>query len=350
MSGHPAARILNRVVGNGDGPDIDLWMSHVATGTQCALNVGAAWHAGAVSQESADENDQAPTDEPIRLVGGLNFTTWADLKWSRGNAHIALLQARFFEWQASAAVSIDAVLRRDCQAIDFTARLPRGIPKESWSLDMGDAIHNLRSALDAVAWGMAHYKDAKPARPKSVYFPVCSDEQQWKKALKDWVGEINPEFQERLRIMQPFTHLQAGEFSILSMLHDLDIQDKHRDVLTVSAHLHEINLSGSFEYEEPDNQAVPWVEMFPDTKLSDGAVLGTMHAGASVRAVGRIILRPAMKVQLTHKEAEHDVIPMLQKFATEIRRCLDFLLLGAATPAELDETKWSPLQTGPPPA
>lgn len=30
-------------------------------------------------------------------------------------------------------------------------------------MDMGDAIHNLRSALDAVAWGMAHYKDAQPS-------------------------------------------------------------------------------------------------------------------------------------------------------------------------------------------
>lgn len=327
---------------------VDIPVPRRPIGTQCSLHVGAAWHAGPVSQESTEKIDEAPTHEPIRLVGGINFTTWADLKWSRGNAHIALLQARFFEWQASAAVSIDAVLREDCLAIDFIARLPRGIPKESWSLDMGDAIHNLRSALDAIAWGMAHYKDAEPTRPKMVYFPICSDEQQWKKALKDWVGEINPELQERLRIMQPFTHLQSGEFSILSMLHDLDIQDKHRDVLTVSAHLHEITLSGTFEYEEQDNPAVPWVEMFPETKLSDGAGLGTIHAEAPVRAVGRMILRPAMKVQLTHKEAQHDVIPMLQTFATEIRRCLDFLLLGAATPSELDEKEWSPLQTGPP--
>jgi hypothetical protein len=296
-----------------------------------------------VPQDAPAEEDQAPFTEPIRLVGGINFTTWADLKWSRGNSHVALLQAKFVEWHASAPVSIDAVLREDRLGIDLVARAPKGIPKQDWSLDLGDALHNLRSAFDAVAWGMAHFKDAEPTRPKSVYFPICTDEKQWKKALKDWVGEINPEFQERLRIMQPFTYMQTGGVSVLSMLHDLDIQDKHRDILTVSADVHEINLGGSFEYEVPDNQAVPRIEMFSDVRFSDGVVLGTLHAGAPIRAIGQMILRPAMKVQLTYRDTVHDVMPMLQQFVTETRRCLDILLSGLARPDEPDEAAWSPM-------
>lgn len=54
----------------------------------------------------------------------------------------------------------------------------------------------LRSAFDAVAWGMAHFNNAEPTRPKSVYFPICTEEKQWKKALDDWVSEIPPELQE----------------------------------------------------------------------------------------------------------------------------------------------------------
>ena len=294
------------------------------------------------------EDDQAPFVEPVRLIGGINFTTWADLKWSRGNSHVALLQAKFIEWHSSAPVSIEAVLREDRLGIDLVARVPKGIPKHDWSLDLGDALHNLRSAFDAVAWGMAHFKDAEPTRPKSVYFPICIDEKQWKKALNDWVGEINPEFQERLRIMQPFTYMQTGGVSLLPMLHDLDIQDKHRDILTVSADVHEINLGGSFEYEDPDNGAVPRLEMVTDVRFSDGVVLGTLHAGAPIRTVGQMILRPAMKVQLTYRDTVYDVMSILQQFVTETRRCLDILLSGPARSDESDEAGWSPLEVGQP--
>jgi hypothetical protein len=203
--------------------------------------------------------------------------------------------------------------------------------------------------FDAVAWGMAHFKDTEPTRPKSVYFPICIDEKQWKKALNDWVGEINPEFQERLRIMQPFTYMQTGGVSVLSMLHELDIQDKHRDILTVSADIHEINLGGSFEYEDHDIQAVPRIEMFSDVRFSDGVVLGTLHAGAPIRTIGQMILRPAMKVQLTYRDTVYDVMPMLQQFLTEARRSLDILLSGLAGPHEPDEAEWSPMEMGLPP-
>ncbi|APX03964.1 hypothetical protein [Arthrobacter sp. QXT-31] len=296
-----------------------------------------------MTQDASAEDDQAPFVEPIRLIGGINFTTWPDLKWTRANSHVALLQAKFVEWQASAPVSIDAVLREDRLGIDLIARAPRGIPKHDWALDVGDALHNLRSAFDAVAWGMAHFKDTEPTRPKSVYFPICIDEKQWKRAFNDWVGEINLEFQERLRIMQPFTYMQSGGVSVLSMLHELDIQDKHRDILTVSADIHEINLGGSFEYEDHDHQAVPRIEMFSDVRFSDGVVLGTLHAGAPIRTIGQTILRPAMKVQLTYRDTVYDVMPMLQQFVTESRRCLDVLLSGLVGPDESDEAEWSPM-------
>lgn len=294
------------------------------------------------------EDGQPPLTEPIRLVGGVNFTTWPDLKWSRGNLHVALLHARFAEWHVSAPVSIDAVLREDRQGIDLVARVPKGIPKHEWSLDLGDALHNLRSAFDAMAWGMAHFNDAEPSRPKLVYFPICAEEKQWKKALHDWVGEIHPELQERLRIVQPFNYAAAGGVSFLAMLHDLDIQDKHRDILTVTADLQGIDLGGSFTYENPDAQAVPRIEMKEGVKFGDGVVLGTIHGGAPIRMIGQIVLRPVMKVQLNYRDATHDVLPMLQQFVAETRRYLDILLYGLASSEESDGTGWTPMDLGSP--
>jgi hypothetical protein len=305
-------------------------------------------HAHSVSEDAPAADSQQPLPQLIRLVGGVNFTTWPDLKWSRGNSHVAALQSKFEVWHASAPVSVDSVLRDDRQAIDLVARVPRGIPKHEWSLDLGDALHNLRSAFDAIAWGMAHFNDAKPTRPKRVTFPICDDEKQWNEAVKAWVGEIHPEFQERLRIMQPFTYAPDGGVTVLSTLHDLDIQDKYRDILTVTADLHGINLGGSFEYEDHGTQATPRIDMRSDIKFGDGVILGTIHAGAPIQMLGQMILRPSMRVQLTYKDATHDVTPMLQQFIVETRRCLDILLYGLASPGDPDAGEWLPMDVGPP--
>lgn len=294
----------------------------------------------------AEENLQLPK-QPIRLVGGLNFSTWPDLKWSRANTHIAAMQSKFREWHASAPLTVEAVLREDLQGIDLVARVPRGIPKHEWALDLGDALHNLRSAFDALAWGMAHFNDAEPARPKSVTFPICEDEKRWNEAVKAWIGDIPAEFRERLRIMQPFTFAPDG-VTVLSMLHDLDIQDKHRDILTVSADLQSVNLTGSFEYENHEHTAIPRIEMYSAAKFGDGVVLGTINAGARIRMVGEMILRPEIRVQLIYKDAEHDVFPMLQQFAAETRRYLDILLNGLAEPEESEGVDWLPMETGAP--
>ncbi|WP_420113364.1 hypothetical protein [Pseudactinotalea sp.] len=302
-----------------------------------------------MTDNATPDEEATPPVEPIRLLGGVNFSTWPNLKWSRGSSHVATLQSKLGEWQASAPVSVDAVLREDRMGIELVARVPMGIPQHEWSLDLGDALHNLRSAFDAVAWGMAHFNDAEPARPKSVYFPICAEEKQWKKAVSDWVGEIDPELQERLRLMQPFTYVPAGQESLLSILHDLDIQDKHRDILTVTADLEGVDLGGSFQYEDPSSPALPRVEMKDGVKFGDGTVLGTIHAGAPIQIVGQMILCPAIKVQLIHKEKSFDVMPMLQQFVEETRRYLDILLFGLA-PSEENEGEWSPMEMGPPPA
>lgn len=303
------------------------------------------------ARDLAQDGEPTPTST-INLVGGVNFSTWADLKWSRANTHIGGLRMKFGEWHASAPVSVETVLREDRQGIDLVARVPSGIPKHEWSLALGDALHNLRSAFDAVAWGMAHFNDAEPTRPKRVAFPICEDERQWDEAVRVWVGELPQELQERIKLLQPYTYA-PGKVTVLSMLHELDIQDKHRDMLTVSADLQAINLDGYYySYEDPLVEAVPRVEMYPDSKFADGVVLGTIHAGAAIRTLGQMIMTPTTKVQLTYRDSTFDVMEMLQQFAVETRRYLDILMHGLASPDESD-AEWSPMDVGwggPPPA
>lgn len=310
---------------------------------------GSARDYGIVAQTDPSEPSKRP--EEIHLVGGVNFSTWPDLKWARGNTHAKALEANYVEWLASAPVGVKAVLRDDRQGVNFVARVQSAAPTHEWSLLLGDALHNFRSSFDALAWGLAHVSKKGPSKPQSVKFPICVDEGKWDEAVKAWIGELDPEFQHRLKVMQPFTFEAPGSLFLLKMLHDLDIQDKHKDILTVSAALDSFNLdAGSFEYENDEENAevMPRVRLYDDVKLEDGAVLGTLDAGATIKTLGDMILRPTMRVQLAWDGHTFDVGSMLPQIASETRRCLDILMHGLDSPDE-DQGEWAPMDVSPSP-
>lgn len=294
---------------------------------------------------SASGFESAANDPPLLLIGGVNFSTWPDLKWARANSYASALQADLAVWGASAPISVEGVLREDRRAIDFVAGVPHGIPKHQWALGLGDTVHNLRSAFDAVAWGMAHYAGASPRRPKSIQFPICHDEERWDQALRSWIGELPSELQSRLRLLQPIGHVSPGQPWLLSMLHELDIRDKHRDILEVSADVHSIDVSGAFEYEHiPEAEsASPNLRIDPTARLVDGAVLGTLEAGAPIRLMHRMILRPSVQLRLEYQGSTYDVTTLLPQLLAETRRYLDILLTGLA-PSAPDGEGWEPVR------
>lgn len=83
-----------------------------------------------------------------------------------------------------------------------------------------------------------------------------------------------------------------------------------------------------------------------DVKFGDADVLGAIHAGAPIRMLGQMILRPGMKVLLAHRDATHESMPVLQQFIGETRRYLDVLLFGLASPDEADGAPRSPIDVG----
>lgn len=285
-----------------------------------------------------------PYTPPIHLIGGINFSTWPDLKWSRANAHYATLQARFAEWQASAPSSVEGILREDRETIDLFVRIPRGVPTQEWALTIGDALHNLRCALDAVAWGMAHYNEAEPKRPKRVAFPICTEESQWREAMKAWISDIDPEFQHRLSMVQPFNYAPAGTTTTLSVLHELDVQDKHRDFVTVRADLDQIRMDLAYELEEDvPADPHPRMELRDNARFADGEQLGTIYTGAPIKPFTKLELRPTMKAFLEHNGEQHEVATVLPLLFGETRRCLDVLMFGIAPEEPPGDSEWQPV-------
>lgn len=116
--------------------------------------------------------------------------------------------------------------------IDIVVEAGTEPPLDAVALTVGDAVHNLRSALDNLAWTLAHLP-GPPKNPKSIYFPVCEKLSAWDKATKD-LASIPKPILERVKTLQPFT-FPKNEECFLWQLHKLDIADKHRSYLSALA-------------------------------------------------------------------------------------------------------------------
>lgn len=104
-------------------------------------------------------------------------------------------------------------------------RLP--FPDRRFALLIGDAVHNLRAALDhivtacAVAYG-------KP--PNRTQFPIERDEKRFEAAIERQAADAGPLARDLLRTVRAW----PVENPLLCALHELDIIDKHRLILAVA--------------------------------------------------------------------------------------------------------------------
>jgi hypothetical protein len=117
------------------------------------------------------------------------------------------------------------------------ARAPKSVDS-NLSLVIGDCVHNLRSALDHLVLQLAALKKRTKDAERKTAFPIHLDSAAFKKATKDNVRPfISKEALAALEELQPYrvvvpgTDRPLGERSVLWVLSQLDIIDKHRVIL-----------------------------------------------------------------------------------------------------------------------
>jgi hypothetical protein len=165
----------------------------------------------------------------------MNPLAGIDAKLDRAKAQIAELTACVEEFFGTRFIK-GHVLLIDRQTTSQVApvleldELPVSV-----SVILGDIVHNLRGALDHLAWQIVASTGRNPSR--STYFPICktADCRNFDQLAK----QIGPEHQDlllALEAMQPRTQLSSlPEEHELAILNELSNCDKHR-ALIVRAH------------------------------------------------------------------------------------------------------------------
>jgi hypothetical protein len=96
---------------------------------------------------------------------------------------------------------------------------------------IGDALHNLRSALDHLIYRIAALESRQDPPPKAgkLAFPICVTKEGFDHR-RQWLGDISNPMRASLEEFQPFrTHPANPRESALWILDELDIVDKHQD-------------------------------------------------------------------------------------------------------------------------
>jgi hypothetical protein len=252
------------------------------------------------------------------------------LKFERASFHFAELQSVAAQYLQRMPYTITRDEESDPFKVLFWITLLEEPPAEI-ALAAGDAIHNLRSALDHIIYEISAKFEVNPAR---TGFPLLMDEAEWEKRGNngrlhrgcglDRVRWLPPEAIRMIRNMQPWPRsepfmpdLWGPNRQSLRELHDLDINDKHKNLNLAVFHAEMVAIGT----EEPSNIGFEYVHEGP---LQHGA--RTLLARLS-HASG-VDVKPMPKLEIIFREGlmpSEPVTSKLEDFLRNVGNVLDRL-------------------------
>lgn len=151
-------------------------------------------------------------------------------KINRANEHLADLEIEIGSFYATKPY--DFRVERDPKTGEGVCYLTRcdDIPAQV-SIIAGDAIHNLRSALDYLAYQLVYVGTSGSGPFSNVYFPIVKSPDKLDAAIEGKVGGARKEAKDAIRAVKPY----EGGNNLLWHLHRLDIIDKHRLLVAASS-------------------------------------------------------------------------------------------------------------------
>ena len=156
------------------------------------------------------------------------------LEWA--NDHIGQLDRRIVEFVNGGACKIveetDAQTGEAVTRVNFTIPLPTDIPCLA-----GDILHNLRAALDHLMYRLLPpTTDVQEQRRRA--FPIGRDGQHYQNGERSRrMQALRPDLTQRIDQMEPY---QGGRGHAIWQLHELNVIDKHRLLLTVGLASHHV--------------------------------------------------------------------------------------------------------------
>jgi hypothetical protein len=201
---------------------------------------------------------------------------------------------------------------------------------------IGDCVHNLKAALDYIAWALAPEAAKSSKGATSIEFPIFTDSTAYSTGAPKKIGSLDPGAQTVIEKLQPFYGPNSDPFDPrwrdpkrepLAYLYELDKWDKHRS-LNFTEDIISTTLVG-FDQFGPEVHTPRDPFVFP-ARLERGAILaaadvpnGSPEVKVYLRAAydvafdqwGPARLEPVVKtLDNIRKEVRFRVLPALTRF------------------------------------
>lgn len=157
------------------------------------------------------------------------FAVWA--KIYRAKKHIKEIDGEIQLFLKGNPYRVVAQVDPETREDVFYVRVAKDVPL-SWGTIVGDAVHNLRSALDLLVCCAVVANGGKIKR--STGFPIGENVDEFEAGLRKKAAGIPA---EAARVMRSFHPYKSGHdaLDVLWKLHRLDVLDKHRLLIPVGA-------------------------------------------------------------------------------------------------------------------
>ena len=194
-----------------------------------------------------------PADE--RLVS-------SRLKTDRARKHLAELRGKLEAFFATdpykIAATRDSVSRRPTYYVESVRDTPIAV-----SVVAGDVLHELKCALDHLAYQLYLVGSGRSSGARHVYFPVSDDAARYKSESRRKTEGMKRQAIAALAELEPY---EGGKGSILWRLHRLNNIDKHRLLITAGSAYRAVDISHTFKALAPE-VSFPSVFLKPESRL-----------------------------------------------------------------------------------
>lgn len=161
----------------------------------------------------------------------------------RAEEHARLLDQELIAWMKEPPYALTRKVSSDLKRHSIAVSILKPPPLQRWSLLLGDAIHNLRSALDHLVYAISVHelKADPPPNERRCAFPIVDAAKDFGSQRK-YIRDLSLPVQAAVESVQPYNRKHALMPPLLAVLRDFDDADKHRLIKVVLQRPDEINI------------------------------------------------------------------------------------------------------------
>lgn len=238
------------------------------------------------------------------------------------------------DWMATEPFRLNATIADD--RLSWLARVECVNPplRDQWSALFSDAVHQLRSVLDNLAWGLATLGGSRPKKPNAIQFPIVEKRKDWTNESRR-IAELPVGVRKAIESIQPFQRSGidgSPESDGPLLLSRLNNTDKHRVLIQPLVNPTELAHSFAVEFrtdEEASKNVPPDVTLSLDASVSDTTSILQRTTTPIVRVSGRFDFKGQVVV-VDPVVGTLGMNVVLSQLLTYVPQVLDVVLLNVA--------------------